>query len=106
MRHAPLLGAAASLCIVLVVAACGGGGGDKSEAEVKEDLSATLQSGDDGFNEETADCFAEIVIDEVGVTKLRDVDLSADEPPKELDDEIATAAVRAAEECDLSGLGG
>lgn len=106
MRHAPLLGAAASLCMVLGVAACGGDDGGKSEAEIKKDLSATLQSGGDGFDKETADCFAGIVIDEVGVKKLQDVDLSADEPPKELEDEIAAAAVRADEECNLSGLGG
>lgn len=107
MRRTPLLGAVAALCIVLGGAACGGDdNGGKSEADIKKQLSDTLQSGGDGFDEKTADCFAAIVIDEVGVEKLQDVDLSADEPPKELEDEIAAAAARAAEECDVSGLGG
>ena len=74
----------------------------ESEEDLVDELSETLQSGGEGFDEETADCFAEIVVDEVGVEELQDVDLTADEPPEELQDEIAAAAVRAAEECDLS----
>ncbi len=69
-------------------------------------VSETLQGGGEGFDEETADCFAEIVVDEVGVEELQDVDLTADEPPEELQDEIAAAAVRAGEECDLADASG
>jgi len=104
MRRVPILGAT-TLCLALSVTACGGDN-EKSEADIKRELSATLQSGGDGVDKKAADCFAEIVVDEVGVDKLRDVDLSADEPPAELQDEISAAAVRAAEECDLAGAGG
>ncbi len=105
MRRQLLLGAAA-LATVLSLVACGGGGDDKSRAEIKSELSDTLQAGGEGFDEEAADCFADIVIDEVGLDELRDVDLSADEPPAEIQDDITVAAERAAEECDLADVGG
>ena len=105
MRYAPVLGAAASLCFVVGAAACGGDDSE-SEDDIVAQLSDTLQNGGDGFDEETADCFAQIVVDEVGVEEMQDVDLTADEPPEELQDEIAAAAVRATEECDLAGAGG
>ena len=107
MRRTPFLGAVTALCLVVGGAACGDddGGGD-SEADITNQLSETLQAGGDGFDKEAADCFAEIIVDETGLEKLQDVDLTADEPPEELQDEIAAAAVRASEECDLSGLSG
>ncbi len=104
MRRLPLLGAAA--CLALVTTACGGGDDDKSRADVKEELSRSLQAGGSGFDAEAADCFADIVIDEVGLDEMRDVDLSADEPPVELQDDITAAAQRAADECDLAGVDG
>lgn len=103
MRRSPLLGVAASLCLVLGVAACGGDDGDKSEADIKQELSETLQADGSGFDEATADCYADIIIDEVGADELRGIDLSASEPPAELQEAITAAAVRAGEECDLSG---
>lgn len=104
MRRLPLLGATA--CLSLVVAACGGGSGDKSRADVKAELSNSLQAGGSGFDEAAADCFADIVIDEVGLEEMRKVDLAADEPPAELQDDITAAAERAAEECDLAAVDG
>jgi len=104
MRRLPLLGAAA--CLALVSAACGGGGDDKSRADVKAELSKSLQAGGTGFDAASADCFADIVIDEVGLEEMRKVDLSADEPPEALQDDIAAAAQRAADECDLASLNG
>jgi hypothetical protein len=101
MRRTKALATAASVCLLLGVAACGGDSG-QSEEELVDDLSKTLQSGGQGYDEETSDCFAEIVVDEVGVEKLQDVDITADEPPPELQDEIAKAAIRASDECDLS----
>jgi len=102
MRRASILGTAAALCVLVGAAGCGGNKGP-SEDELVDDLSEVLQSGGAGFDEETADCFAKIVVDEVGVKKLKDVDLTADEPPAELQDEIAAAAVRAQDDCDLAG---
>jgi len=96
MRRSLLL--VAALCLA-VSAACSGGGED-SEEDIRDDLSDTFQRGDDGLDEETADCFADVVIDEVGLEELRDVDLSDDEPPPELQEPIAAAALRAADECE------
>jgi hypothetical protein len=96
MRRSLLLGAAA-LCL-LGASACAGGGED-SEEDIRDDLIDTFQRGDDGLDEATADCFAEVVIDEVGLEALRDVDLSDDEPAGEVQEEIAAAALRAEDEC-------
>jgi hypothetical protein len=106
MRRTPLLAAAACLCLVFAATACGGDSDGDSEADVIDDLSESLQGEGAGLDAEAADCYAEIIVDEVGADALKDVDLAADEPPEELQDEITAAAVRAAEECDLSGLGG
>lgn len=103
MRRTSLLGPAAA--VLLLAAACGGSG-EQSDDELRADVSEQLQNGGDGLAEEQADCFAEILIDEVGADELRDVDLSADEPPAGLQDEISAAAVRAVEECDLADVSG
>lgn len=105
MRHASLLGAAASLCLVVGAAACSGDDGE-SEQDLVNEISETLQNGGEGFDEETAGCFAQIVVDEVGVEELQDVDLTADEPPEEMKGEFAAAQDRATEECDLAGTSG
>lgn len=105
MRSTSLLGAAVSLCLVVGGAACGGDDGE-SEQDMVNDISETLQNGGEGFDEETADCYAQIVVDEAGVEELQDVDLTADEPPDELKDEIAAAGIRAIEECDITGAPG
>jgi hypothetical protein len=104
MRRTPLLGAAA-LCLFFG-AACSGGDDDKSEADVTKALSENLQDNNPDLAKDAADCSAGIVVDEIGLDKLKDVDLTADEPPAELQDEIAAAAIRAAEECDLSSANG
>ena len=104
MRRGDVLGVAASVCLVLGAAACGGN--DKeSKADLVDEISETLQSGGQGFDEEQSDCFAEIVVDEVGVDELQDVDVSAEDPPEEIQDGIAEATVRARDECDLAQPG-
>jgi hypothetical protein len=97
MRRTPLLGAAA-LSLVLGAAACGGDDGD-SEAELKEQLTGMLERGG-RIAPEAADCYADIVVEEIGVERLQDVDLSA-AVPDELADEIAAATIQADEECEL-----
>jgi hypothetical protein len=82
---------AASLCLLLGASACGGDN-KASEEDIVKELSATLQAGGEGFDEETADCFAKIVVDEVGLEELQDIDISED-PPPELQDEIAAATI-------------
>jgi hypothetical protein len=104
VRPSHLLRPVAALCLVAGAAGCGDNS-PKSEADIKKELSETFQGGGEGLDAAVADCWAQILIDEVGVAKLRDVDLSADAPPAELKDEIAAAGARFAE-CDPSSAGG
>lgn len=97
---------AAALGLVLSLSGCGGTK-DKSEADIKKELSQALRGSDAaGFDTATADCFAQIIIDEVGLKELQDVKLTADQPDSDLQDQIAAASARAANECDLSGASG
>ena len=97
MRPIRLLAAATlALC---TVAACGGQEED-SESEVKEQLSEALQR-NGSFEEDAADCYADIVIEELGIERVRDVEMSADEPPAALAELTAEATQRADEECEL-----
>jgi hypothetical protein len=101
MRNLRLLGAAGSACLVLLLSGCGDGGDDEdTRAELVEDLTATLQRSG-SFDQEQSACFAEIIVDEAGVDALKDVDLSADQTPLELQEPIASAAIRATDECGL-----
>jgi len=100
MRRTSALAAAASLCLLLGAAACAGDEGE-SEEELVDQISKTLQSGGDGFDEKTADCFAEILVDEVGVEAMQDIDVTADDPPEDSQEEIAAATLRAEDECNL-----
>ena len=100
MRSAPLLGAAVSLCLV-VAPACAGND-EQSEAEIEAQLREALREGDSTLDDDAAECFAELVIDEIGLAELRDVDMSA-EIPEELEDEVAAAAVKAVDECEANG---
>lgn len=101
MRRSPLLGATAVASLLLVGTACSGED-EPSAADIKEELSATFQQGSDGLSEDQADCFADLIIDEAGIEELKDVDLSADVPPEEIQDAVAAATVRAIDECDLT----
>jgi len=95
LRAATLAAAA-----VLAVAACGGPD-DKTAEEVTEDISESLQAGGNGFDAETADCIAAVIVEEVGLDNIADVDFDAEEPPEELQEEFATAAQAATQECDI-----
>lgn len=105
MQRSPLLGAAVALVLTIGVAACGDAK-EKSAADIKKDLSARLQESRNELDEKTADCYADAIFAEIGIEKLRDVDLSDDEPKGDLADDIAAAASRADTECDPSGSGG
>ena len=103
MRRSSALATTVSLCLLLVATACGGKD-EESKEELVTDLSETLQTHDD-LDAETADCVAEIVVEDVGVSEMRDVDLTSNEPPDELQPEIAAATIRAREECPTTGKG-
>jgi len=104
MRRSKALAMAASLCLLLGAAACGGKG-KQSEDEIVADVSETLQAGNKDLDEKEADCFAKIVVDELGVEKARDIKVTESEPSKEEQQAIAAATVRARDECELSGDG-
>lgn len=99
MRRFSVLGAAAVLLIT--AGACGSSNDKLSEADIKAELSTNFQSGGDGLTKEQADCYADLLIEEAGVDKLKDIDLSADTPPAEIQDAVAAASEKAIDECDL-----
>lgn len=108
MRPTPLLAVAASLCLVLGAAACSsdsGGDEDSTRDELVGDLSQALQDGDPKLDSEQADCVAGVIVDELGVDTLKDLDLTADTPPEELQEEITAARAVASEECELPSVG-
>ena len=92
--------AALVLTTSLGLTACGSGSKDKSAADVKEEISAQLQS-DGGLAAEAADCFADVIVDEVGAKELNDVDFAAEEPTKALGEDLAGAAISARDKCDI-----
>lgn len=107
MRPIRLIGAIAAAALLLAASACGGDEGE-SEEDIKRDLSETLQrTAEDFEDEKVADCFADIVIEVVGIEELKDLELSADEPADaELEEQIADAAVRARDECTAEDASG
>ena len=105
MQLRSLLGAVSLVCLPLA-AACGGSE-DKSEADIREGLSASLQrNADDDIDAETADCYADAIIDELGVEAIRDVDLSDEAPRGEFAQDITDAASTADATCQPSASGG
>ena len=106
MRVTPLLRAAAVLCVVLGASACGGDSDEKTEAELVDDISEVIRENQPGLDEDQAECWAEIIVDEAGADALNDVDLAESEPPAALQDQITAAAQRAVEDCGITGSGG
>ena len=104
MRRSKALATVASLCLLLGASACSGQG-EESEDEIIDDLSESLRAGDPDLDQEEADCFAEIVIDEIGLDEARDIDLSSDEPTEEDQQAVAAATIRAQDECELDTAG-
>lgn len=100
MRRFSALGAAAAL--LLTAAACGSSDGELSAADIRRELSANFQSGEDGLTKEQADCYADLIIEKVGVDKLKDIDLSADTPPATIQDAVSAASDQAIDECGLA----
>jgi hypothetical protein len=104
MRRTSLLGVAAALVLLLTACGSDGDSGTDDRGELVDELSATLQEDDNGLTDDEADCVAGVIVDEVGVDTLKDVDLSADTPPEELQEEIAAAWDLTPEECDIPAV--
>jgi len=101
MRPSLPLGVAAAASALLALGACSSNN-EKSAVDIKKELSTTFQAGGQGLSKDRADCFADLVIEEVGVDKLQGVDLSAEAPPKEIEGGVAAASARAVTECEPS----
>ncbi len=101
MRRTSLLGGLACVVVVLGGASCSNKA-DETKADLTDKISESLQGGVSGYTAKQADCVAAIVVDTAGFDALKDIDVSADEPPEALQDDIAATAPQAAEECDLS----
>jgi hypothetical protein len=86
--------------LVLALTACAGGK-QASAADVKDRVADQLV--ESGLDRKGADCFADKVVGEVGVDKVRDVDFSAKEPDAAVAEDIAAAAAKALSACDLGG---
>lgn len=101
-RRARTSGAVAAAAVLLLgLTACGDdddSGG--SDADIKDEIAEQLAE-DGTLDQETAECFADVIVDEIGADELDDVDFSAEEPPEGLQEEFASAAVKAIDECDL-----
>jgi hypothetical protein len=97
MRTRPLL--AVLLATGLLLGACSQS--DPSAKDVREDLSSALQKGDDPLTEAQADCYAKLIVDEIGADKVNDVGFSAKEPSDELAAELATVAQTARTKCKI-----
>lgn len=91
---------AAAVALIFGLSACGDSGGDSSDAEVKDEIAEQLAE-DGALDQDEADCFAGVIVDEIGADEVEDVDFSAEEPPEGLQEELAAAALKAIDDCDL-----
>lgn len=99
MRRTPLLATAAAVVLLTLGACAGGSKGAKSEDDIHESLSTHFKA--DGFTAEQADCYADLVIDEVGVDALKSAEVGDKEPPADQQAAYARAALRAVDECGI-----
>ena len=98
MRRATRTAPAVALLAALVLPACSSG--DDSPEDVRAGLSEELQE-QLGLDDEEADCFTDLLIEEIGIEELKDIDVSAAEPPEGLQGELTAASLAAIEECDI-----
>lgn len=94
--------AATVLALGLLLGACAQAK-DPSAKDVRADLSAALQDGDDGLSKAEADCYAKLVVDEVGADEINDIGFSDKEPESAVAKAIGEAAVTARAECLAEG---
>ncbi len=95
----PLAVALSAVALGLGLGACGGGGSDDSPEDIQAELAEQFQ--DEGLDEAAAECFAEVLVEEIGADELADIDFSDEAPPEELQEELAAAARIAIDRCDI-----
>ncbi len=97
----------AAVAVVVGLGACSSGDTSTSEADLREEIASHLVD-TTSLDAEAAECFAALVVEEVGAENIDDVDFSAEAPTDELQDEYAGAGQKALDECDIDpeSLGG
>lgn len=94
--------AVVAIVIALVVLVGGDDGKDNSAAAISRRMADKLQQ-EEGLRTEDARCVADRLVDELGTDRLEDVDLDADQPPKDLQDDINEAFPKAITACHVGG---
>ena len=99
MRRSPRFVTALAVVALSLGACAGGSSGAKSEDDIHASLSTHFQN--DGLSKEQADCYADLVVEEVGVDALKGAKVGDEEPPAKQQEAYATAALRAVDECGI-----
>jgi hypothetical protein len=79
---------------------------DPTPEELQEDVAEELRERDSSLSADQAECFAGLIVEELGVDEIQDVEFSDEEPTPELAEGIAAAAVAARAECGLTDAQG
>jgi hypothetical protein len=90
---------AALLALGLLLGACSQK--ETSAKDLCEQLSKALPKGDDALTGDQADCYAKLIIDEVGAKKVNDLKITDKEPDKALASELAGVASEARTKCGI-----
>lgn len=108
MRQRPfrLLAAAAAVPMLLGVAACSDDGTPGNREEAIDELVEIMTTGEGAIGEEDARCVAETVIDEVGLERVQEGFVDADEiDDPDLEAELSGAMMSAVMDCvDMESL--
>lgn len=100
-RYPRLATTAAAILVLGATAGACAGAGEKSESDLKGDLTEEIRDDNPDLDEEQADCLAEVIIDVVGVDALREVDFDAEDPGADLGPQLVEAAREARDRCEL-----
>ncbi len=104
MRRTLLLLTSLTLAIG-TLGACGQSD-DPTAEELEKDISEELQDVDSTLTKAEADCYAGVVVDELGVDAVNDIDFSADAPDEDDAEALGAAAIKARETCGLGDEAG
>ncbi|MDP1820449.1 MAG: hypothetical protein Q8K58_11260 [Acidimicrobiales bacterium] len=99
MRLTPLL--ATSVVFALAALGACSGEDDPTAEELQEDIAEELRDVDADLTQEQADCFAGVIVDELGADAVNDIDFAAAEPEADEAEALASAAIEARDTCDL-----